>query len=174
MMIDTQLHCDRVGVDRPYPYFAPQSAADDQITWLTNELNESDSFDWNFVVGHYQIQDPAGAGTDPHFDGCMDSIDSLLQGYPVTAYINGHEHYISHLESIAKPGFHYITSGWTNFFEIVPRGPNDNVIDHFSYSKISGTAGGFAAFNIDRNGVHFDFWVSSYDSNVPMYSAKLA
>ena len=94
MMIDTELNCDRDDSGRPYPYFAPQSAADDQITWLTNELDESDSFDWNFVVGHYQIQDPAG-GNDSKFNGCMDPIDSLLQNYPVTAYIAGHEHQAS-------------------------------------------------------------------------------
>ena len=174
MMIDTQIHCDRVGSTRPYPYFAPQSAADDQITWLTNELDESDSFDWNFVVGHYQIQNPASDDFDPQFNGCMDTIDSLLQKYPITAYIAGHEHYISHLESIAKPGFHYVISGWTAKLETVPTGPNDNVIDHFSYSRKYGAAGGFAAFNVDKNGVNFDFWVSSYDPDIPMYSANLA
>ena len=174
MMIDTQLHCDRVGVDRPYPYYAPQSAADDQLTWLTNELEESNSFNWNFVVGHYQIQDPAG-GTDYLFEGCMDNIDTLLQNYPVTAYINGHEHYISHLESVAKPGFHYVISGWSGYYisQEVPEGPNDAVVNHFSYSTLQGAAGGFAAFNIDRYGVNMDFWASSYDSNVPMYSVKL-
>ena len=173
MMIDTQVHCDRIGSDRPYPYFAPQSAADDQLTWLTNELDKSDSFDWNFVVGHYQLQDPAG-GNDIKFEGCMDNIDSLLQNYPVTAYINGHEHYISHLESVAKPGFHYITSGWAHIAQKVPDGPNDAVINHFSYSRSLAAAGGFAAFRINRNEVNMDFWVSSYDSDEAMYSADLA
>merc|ERR1711893_505021 len=105
-----------------------------------------------------------------------DPIDSLLKKYPVTAYINGHKHWISHLESTAKPGFHYITSGWTGHVtaQEVPEGPNDAVIDRFSYSRLVNDDGGFAAFSIDRNGVNMDFWVSSYDSDEPMYSANLA
>ena len=109
MMIDTQLHCDRLGSTRPYPYFAPQSAADDQVNWLKGELDKSDEFDWNFVVGHYQIHTPSSP-----FGNCMNEIDEILQTYDVTAYINGHYHYVSHLESVDKPGFHYITSGWAN------------------------------------------------------------
>lgn len=76
-----------------------------QLQWLENELKKSTA-KWKFVVGHHHIY--SGGKRKGEQKELVQHIVPLLKKYNVTAYLNGHEHDLQHIE---RDGLHFITSG---------------------------------------------------------------
>jgi hypothetical protein len=76
-----------------------------QLQWLENELKKSTA-KWKFVVGHHHIY--SGGKRKGEQKELVQHIVPLLKKYNVTAYLNGHEHDLQHIQ---RDGMHFITSG---------------------------------------------------------------
>ena len=63
--------------------------AEDQWTWIEEELKASDGYDYLLVGGHFPIWSIAEHGPTQTL---VDRLKPLLEKYRVSAYINGHDH----------------------------------------------------------------------------------
>jgi len=76
-----------------------------QLRWLELELKKSTA-KWKFIVGHHHIY--SGGKRKGEQKELVSTIVPLMKKYNVSAYFNGHEHDLQHIE---RDGLHFITSG---------------------------------------------------------------
>jgi len=79
-------------------------ANDEKLAIETLIATASQSADFILVVGHHGVESAGEHGPLPK----LSWLKELLERYKVSAYLNGHDHIMTHLES---NGVHYIGSG---------------------------------------------------------------
>merc|ERR1712131_26085 len=79
--------------------------------WVEKELQESPSYDYVFVPGHYPTWSVAEHGPTK----CLvNRMPGLMAKYRVTAYVAGHDH---NMQLIQKDKCNYVVSGAGNFMD---------------------------------------------------------
>ncbi|KAE9553348.1 hypothetical protein FO519_003411 [Halicephalobus sp. NKZ332] len=140
--------------------------AEEQFSWIQEELKKHSSADYIFVGGHYPIYSASSHGGSKCL---LDRLDPILRNSGVTAYFSGHDHDLQHIE-VNQGGstMDYIVSGAGSrgdpsdkHEDEVPRGsvlfryPTWGVpFDVFGWFN----HGGFINVNIDKNSAHFVFY----------------
>ena len=77
---------------------------DAQLAFLREALQNSTA-NWKIVVGHHPLYSRGFSGG---YADMRDALEPLFQEYNVTAYLNGHDHSLQHLN---QNGIHYFVSG---------------------------------------------------------------
>jgi len=131
--------------------------ADITLEWIENALMESDA-DYLLVAGHYPIYSACSHGGS---EILQSTLDPLLRKYGVTAYLSGHEHCQFHF---SYKGMDYILSGTghdccyaSDKINTLPKKGKLKYLlaDSTEYSGSSGVRGGFASFDVGRDGMTF-------------------
>ncbi len=78
---------------------------DAQLAWLDRELGASTA-KWKLVVGHHTLY--SGGSTHGDTPEMIARVLPILQKHKVTAYINGHDHDLQHIE---RAGIAYVCTG---------------------------------------------------------------
>jgi len=96
-----------------------------QVAWIAQQLENSTSYDWVFVVGHYPVWSIGMHGSNPNLQR---DVMPLLDKYKVAAYFSGHDHNIQHIR-LSNSSVDYYVSGaghtleyWTDNYKTVPNG----------------------------------------------------
>lgn len=183
IMLDSQVQCD-VGEtaqrDRQYDRLITEQERLDQLTWLENELKNSKSDDFVFLVSHYQYVTPFQIATYK----CMEPVNDLILKYQVPIHFYGHEHYLSHVTPKEnQPGYgqiHYVLSGngaLTNPGPTDDRDPNPTMNVHYYERSWKNFGGGFVMVEMTENEAKIRFYhnknlgdrevIPTYEFSVP-------
>ncbi|MBS1538672.1 MAG: metallophosphoesterase [Bacteroidetes bacterium] len=120
-----------------------QGKADEQLTWLEQELSQSKAH-WKIVIGHHPIRSYGAHGEEKVM---LQSVRPLLDKYGVQLYLCGHEH---DLQCIKNPAdkFTCIISGG---------GGGSRSTSYGDYTLFAACNGGFSYAVATKDKVYFEW-----------------
>lgn len=137
------------------PILGDRNAAWRQIEWFGRSISGRPA-DWNIVVGHHPVLSSGAHGGSPPLQR---HIQPLLEQFRATAYFNGHDHDLEHLQS---DGVNYFCSG---------AGAEPRPITQGPLSRFAFGGGGFASCRLTADELRVTF----HDADgAALYSASIA
>src|SRR5262249_12348755 len=121
---------------------APTPVADQQIAWLDKALAGSRA-DWKLVIGHHPVFSGGHHGDTPEL---VRVLAPVLQRHGVSAYFNGHDHDLQHIE---VGGVRYLTTG---------SGSRSRPTAKRAGTLFCSDRPGFLSMQIDRKRLQLAFW----------------
>ena len=135
-----------------------QSMANDQWTWIENELNTSTA-SFIVVAGHYPVYSIAEHGPTQ----CLvDQLKPLLIEYNVTLFMSGHDHTFEYIEE-DEYSIGYIDTGGSH--ECNPSTVHLSDIPANSLKFHGCNDGGFTQVHVDENGLYVNYYFGN-DTNI--------
>jgi tartrate-resistant acid phosphatase type 5 len=153
IFIDTTLLCNLHDQRKGKRDFVNQR----HYRWLDNRLNDSQTDDYLFVVGHHPIVSQMSGRRPSH---CLSSnINPLLMMYKVSAYLSGHDHTLQHNRMYNKVHnhlVHYFVSGaGASTYARQNKGSSDT--GSLFYWAEMGANGGFMTFSLTTSHIAYEF-----------------
>uniref|UniRef100_H2ZDE1 Tartrate-resistant acid phosphatase type 5 n=1 Tax=Ciona savignyi TaxID=51511 RepID=H2ZDE1_CIOSA len=165
VMIDTTIQC---GIDSKGTPIN-DTVAEEQWTWIEQQLQEGQSFDYLLVVGHFPVL--ASGNTGPTNPCLFNRLKPLLNQYKVSAYLAGHEHNLQHLQDATEVSdVQYFVVGCSNF--VSPRFVNADAAEfttNFAWAEMEDLAGCFGRVEVSATSMKMVFIQARDGSEIYSY-----
>jgi hypothetical protein len=89
-----------------------QQNAELQWNWLQKSLNNSNKFDWNFIVGHhplYVYRNHSDSELRENFPEFIAKMNPILKKHQIQAVFNGHAHRMMLMKDNVTETEHYVS-----------------------------------------------------------------
>ncbi|MEK6397019.1 MAG: metallophosphoesterase [Terriglobus sp.] len=138
----------------------------DQLEWLTLELQKPRTTPFTVVMGHHPVYSNGIHGDNPTL---IKDWDPLLRQYGVHIYLGGHDHDMQHLEFAGHPTSFFLSGGGGANSYPLPATPNHNgqyAQQVYGFSHMEATATLLTLRHIDVSGKVLHAFTKAKDSTV--------
>lgn len=133
-------------------YCMTDQARQEQLAWLTQQLQQTRSTPFTAVMGHHPVYSDGLHGDNPQL---ITDWDPLLRNSSVHLYLGGHDHDLQHLEFAGHPTSFFLSGGGgalTYPLKTAPSARTSYAAQAYGFSHLEATSKLLTLRHIDSNG----------------------